>query len=1142
MAITGSQPAITPARSGLMRSGAGRAGWPISVGRKVLLYALSNIARSDATRSNYVGPASFITIGGIQIGTGGVPGTGKVVGNMTITDVLNQTPNRCAFRVRGMVPKVGQDVIVSVGSKNSNERLFAGQILNTSHVYVGSPANYAVDVNAIDWTHGLNQRLVSQRWQAVSATTIATDIIAAGSPGYSTTYVAAGLPVLNEFTVTDLDVTQALTALSKRIGGYWYVDEFKVVHLFVGDDPAPATPPTILNAIHPTLTDLQIDRDGSQLVTRVYVEGGGSVAATELPPGHTMLPLVTASWYEPSGGQVKSGPQRIRYTGVSLGGGGTLVGPGASPAAAPAGLVVGGAGMTAGAHDWAVSFVTASGESLAGPRLTLTVGAIASPLTAPTFGGTQAGVGPDAGLHYWAVTFVTATGETTIGPAVSATVPEGPIPSGAPVPGTPTFAGSMEPGSYAYAATFVTASGESTPGPISGYVTMLVQVVASPSTSPVPGATTTGGSIEPGSYAYSATFVSAVGESTPGPLSGYAVMVPMPIAYPSTAPVPGTPIGGGSIEPGTFTWSCAFVTAAGESRGGPNGAYATTSAVGPTNAVPLTGIPIGPAGTIRRRIYRMQSSGPEPRFVADINDNSTTTYLDTSPTTLLGGPPPPIGFDPYSSVIPLTNIPTGPSGTTARRLYRTKSGGTAQLLAQLNNNSTTSYTDTSATASLGGPPPVTGASTTTTAVPLSDIPRGPTGVTKRRIYRTKSGGTSQFLVELANNTTTTYTDTTATASLGGPPPTVNLAGAAQVVLNALPLGGPDVTARKVYRTKAETATPFQLAVTVNDNTTTATVDTVTDAALGAVPPVVSTALANRVQLSGIPIGAAAVTSRKLYRSAAGVTPLKLLTTLADNATTTYLDAIADASLGAAPPASDLSGLTQPAGNVPAGSTSIIVAGASAFLSTGGWAVIGNGQQVVRYTGISGNAIVGIPASGSGAIVASIAYNSTITASPMLTGIPASGDGAIVYALKKGDDVNLWIQVDDAAAQTLAAALFTSAAGGVHSGIIEEIIQDRRLSAVEARARGLAHLAERRELAIRVRYKSRDMNTRSGRLITIYLPADPYNLSATFIIQSVTIRDFTPSILPTFDVEASSTRFSFEDLLRRISIKADVKEG
>lgn len=49
----------------------------------------------------------------------------------------------------------------------------------------------------------------------------------------------------------------------------------------------------------------------------------------------------------------------------------------------------------------------------------------------------------------------------------------------------------------------------------------------------------------------------------------------------------------------------------------------------------------------------------------------------------------------------------------------------------------------------------------------SDIPTGPAGTTKRRLYRTAVGGTvPKFLYEIPNNTATTYTDTTADADLG----------------------------------------------------------------------------------------------------------------------------------------------------------------------------------------------------------------------------------------------------------------------------------------------------------------------------------------------------------------------------------------
>jgi len=63
----------------------------------------------------------------------------------------------------------------------------------------------------------------------------------------------------------------------------------------------------------------------------------------------------------------------------------------------------------------------------------------------------------------------------------------------------------------------------------------------------------------------------------------------------------------------------------------------------------------------------------------------------------------------------------------------------------------------------------------------------------------------------------------------------------------------------------------------------------------------------KVLVSGIPLGGALVTSRKVYRTAAGGSTYLLLATIADNTTTTYTDNIADASLGAGAPTTNTTG-------------------------------------------------------------------------------------------------------------------------------------------------------------------------------------------------------------------------------------------
>ena len=188
-----------------------------------------------------------------------------------------------------------------------------------------------------------------------------------------------------------------------------------------------------------------------------------------------------------------------------------------------------------------------------------------------------------------------------------------------------------------------------------------------------------------------------------------------------------------------------------------------------------------------------------------------------------------------------------------------------------------------------------------------------------------------------------------------------------VLLSAIPTGPAGTTARKLYRTTAWTL-PLLLLATLTDNTTTTYLDTKQDASLGAVAPSTGTAAAAQVAVSGIALGPASVTARRLYRTAAGGGPLQLVTAVPDNTTTTYLDVHTDASLGANAPAGDTSGLQQPTGTVLAGSPSLLLAGISAaFSPTGGWAIVGNGEVVIRYTGFSGNSLIGIPPSGVGSI-------------------------------------------------------------------------------------------------------------------------------------------------------------------------------
>jgi hypothetical protein len=297
---------------------------------------------------------------------------------------------------------------------------------------------------------------------------------------------------------------------------------------------------------------------------------------------------------------------------------------------------------------------------------------------------------------------------------------------------------------------------------------------------------------------------------------------------------------------------------------------------------------------------------------------------------------------------------------------------------------------------------------------------------------------------------------------------------------------------------------------------------------GTQPAGVNTAITNQVTISSIPIGSASVTQRKLYRTAIGSAQLKLLTTIADNTTTTYLDATADASLGANAPTGDTSGLTQLSGQVNAGATTLPVAGTGAFSANGGWALIA-GSQVISYTGVTSTGLVGIPASGAGAIVSSVSFNSTVTAAPALTGV-----SGVLLPMQKGAMVHIWVQRDDLGAQSELIAL-DAAQGRVSDGIVEHTITDERRGETSLIALCDADLALFSRPIVTVMYATRDTKTKSGKPITITLTSPP--ISDTLTIQSVDISeiDIAYGLAPRFSVVASNVRFSLEDLLRRMAV-------
>jgi hypothetical protein len=126
----------------------------------------------------------------------------------------------------------------------------------------------------------------------------------------------------------------------------------------------------------------------------------------------------------------------------------------------------------------------------------------------------------------------------------------------------------------------------------------------------------------------------------------YPLLVPgSALAAPASAPTLAASAGAG-LDIGAYQYAVTFVTASGETLPGPLGSVSTTAG---NQQVALTNIPLGPASSpiggavvtvLARRLYRTAVDGSALLLLATLNDNTTTSYTDSLPDSALGSAAP----------------------------------------------------------------------------------------------------------------------------------------------------------------------------------------------------------------------------------------------------------------------------------------------------------------------------------------------------------------------------------------------------------------------------------------------------------------------------------------------------------------------
>jgi hypothetical protein len=354
-------------------------------------YARLGTFRLNNSRLYYVAVPPAVTGVRLLIGGAWISYAHKArVEGASVTQALNEAPDTATMRFDGSIdqPLLGQGIAITQNNPYGEEWVFSGHIMAVRTVYEGRARNVAYECDCIDYTWTLNFRKVSRRYVGQTAAAIVTDLVSRyappAPPGFAVS-IAAEVPAtpIDEITFTNEELASAISRVCERLGLYWLVDYLGIVRVFTST--ALGSAGTITQTDARTASKLARHRDLSPVATIISARGGGSTATIDMPVGSTTLPVDDAVWYALGGGYVECGPQVIQYLGVSTPVTGALVGSGNAPTVAPTVNAATGSNLATGAaYQYAVSFVTSAGETLAGPARTyVPVGATLPPAPAP---------------------------------------------------------------------------------------------------------------------------------------------------------------------------------------------------------------------------------------------------------------------------------------------------------------------------------------------------------------------------------------------------------------------------------------------------------------------------------------------------------------------------------------------------------------------------------------------------------------------------------------------------------------------------------------------------------------------------------------------------------------------------------------
>jgi hypothetical protein len=248
----------------------------LSGSQPALMYARSGLARSAATRSDYYRLSVIVTIedGGVPVDVSSYVAYNGWHISLNLNDEVD-TATLSLLPTLPFTPQTRSQVTIAFGDAGHVE--FAGLIMTAQRVRRPGPdPRLWHELTCVDWTVIFDAHLVVADYPAQSATTTILNLVARFTRGsFSTAGVAANLPTHAALSIVNERPSTVLRRITNQIGGGFWIDAQRRLRAWSASIPSPLVDqvPQPLTDDLPTLKTFRVTEDATQQRTRLWVEG-----------------------------------------------------------------------------------------------------------------------------------------------------------------------------------------------------------------------------------------------------------------------------------------------------------------------------------------------------------------------------------------------------------------------------------------------------------------------------------------------------------------------------------------------------------------------------------------------------------------------------------------------------------------------------------------------------------------------------------------------------------------------------------------------------------------------------------------------------------------------------------------------------